>query len=599
MADSPIHDEIDLPSCTVLIEGSEMAKDYPLLSIRIIQEINKISVAKLVLVDGDPTIPNFKISESGDFDPGKNIEIKLGYHQKEDSAFSGVVVSHDLRVRSNGGIKSSELIVTCKDTAFAMTLTRKSKNYVKKKDSDVIAEIINGYSGVTNKIDATTVEHPNLVQFNCTDWDFMLSRSDANGLVVINDQGKLTVEKPDLSGTSVLKYNYGSDVISFTGEMDSAKQLDKVEFQSWDSEKLALVKSSGSEPSSDNPLGDLSGKKLAEVHNKQNLELYTSIPEDTNLLKSWADAHILHSRLSKILGFVSSVGTTKAEVGKLIDLEGFGTHFNGKAYTTKVVHHFERKFWGTEVGFGLRHQTYTERGEIEGPSALGMLPGISGLHIGKVKKIDGDPKSEYRVQVDIPFIEESGEGIWARLGQTHATSDAGFYFYPNVGDEVVLGFVNNDPRHAVILGSLYGKKNKSPFTPEAENKDKGIITKNNLKITFDDKDKILILETPGGQKISLDDKGKSLKIEDQNKNSILLDSAGITLNSDKDITLKAGGKINITSKGVTEVKSSADFKANGINVTIKASAKIGLEGATGELKSSGPLTVKGAIVNIN
>ena len=163
----------------------------------------------------------------------------------------------------------------------------------------------------------------------------------------------------------------------------------------------------------------------------------------------------------------------------------------------------------------------------------------------------------------------------------------------------MLGFVNNDPRHAVILGSLYGKKNKSPFTPEAENKDKGIITKNNLKITFDDKDKILILETPGGQKISLDDKGKSLKIEDQNKNSILLDSAGITLNSDKDITLKAGGKINITSKGVTEVKSSADFKANGINVTIKASAKIGLEGATGELKSSGPLTVNGAIVNIN
>ena len=54
-----------------------------------------------------------------------------------------------------------------------------------------------------------------------------------------------------------------------------------------------------------------------------------------------------------------------------------------------------------------------------------------------------------------------------------------------------MSFLNNDPRFAVIIGSLYSKKNKPPFTPENKNKDKAIITKNKLKLTEREKDFLL------------------------------------------------------------------------------------------------------------
>ena len=591
---SPITSNMGIPSCSVIVGGKDVGAKYGLKSVVVTKEINKVSKARIIIMDGDPSDETFEASASKDFDPDKTISIKMGYDQKEKEVFSGVITGQSLKVR----FKSSELVLTCMDKAFQLSTTRKTSNFVKKKDSDVISEIIGGY-GLSKTVSTTTFKHPNIVQYNCSDWDFILARADANAMVVINEGAKLSVASPVVSGSAILDINFGLEIIDFSAEMDAINQLSSVEFQSWDSQKLSLVKSVGTEPSV-NAHGDLTGKKLSAVGKSPKLALNTSVPEDSGLLKSWAKSHLQHSRLSKIRGFASFVGNSAPLVGKLIKLAGFSPHFNGLAYLTKVVHAFEDGFWKTETGFGLQPKTFTDSdNNIEGPSGLGLLPAISGIHIGKVKKIDKDPAGEYRVQVDVPFIETSGEGLWARLSHLHASSNYGYYFYPDVGDEVILSFVNSDPRFAVIIGSLYGKKNKPPFTPETKNKDKGIITKNKLKLTFEDDKKIITIETPGGQKVTLDDKGKSLKLEDQNKNSVLLDKNGITLNSGKDLILKSKGKITMKSGAATEIKSGADLKAQGVNLALKASAKAGLEGATAEIKGSGKVVVKGGMINLN
>ena len=590
---SPITSNMGIPSCSVMVGGKDMGATYGIKSIVVTKEINKVSKARIIIMDGNPSDETFDASASKDFDPDKVISIKMGYNQKEQEVFSGVITGHSLKVR----FRSSELVLTCMDKAFQLATTRKTTNFVKKKDSDVISEIIGGY-GLSKTVSATTFKHPNLVQYNCSDWDFLLARADANAMVVINEGAKLSVAEPVVSGSAVLDINFGLEIIDFSADMDAINQLSSVEFQSWDSEKLSLVKSAGTEPPV-NAHGDITGKKLSAVGKSPELALNTSTPEDSGLLKSWAKSHLQHSRLSKIRGFASFVGNAAPEVGKLINLAGFSPHFNGLAYLTKIVHTFEDGFWKTETGFGLQPKTFTDNGNIEGPSALGLLPAISGIHIGKVKKMDTDPAGEYRVQVDVPFIETTGEGLWARLSHPHASSDYGYYFYPDVGDEVILSFVNNDPRFAVIIGSLYSKKNKPPFTPEKENKDKAIITKNKLKLTFEDEKKIITIETPGGQKVTLDDEGKSLKLEDENKNSVLLNDKGITLDSGKDLIFKSKAKITMDSGAATEIKSKVDLKLNGANIALKAKAKVGLQGATTEVKGSDKVILKGGAVNIN
>jgi Rhs element Vgr protein len=598
MGKSPLHSKVDLPTFTILVDGDEINAAYEVKSIYVEKEVNKVSYAKIVLFDGDAANENFPISESSDFAPGNAIKIKLGYHSTEEEAFEGVITAQNIKVMSYAHKITSQLTIVCRDKAFKMTLARKSANFKDKKDSEAIATLISAY-GLSKTVAATTYKHANLIQYNCSDWDFMLSRADANGMIVTNDAGKLEINAPEVSGSEVLDLNYGTNIINFQGEMDSSLQLDGVEFQSWDGTTLKLAKGTGTEPSA-NAQGNITAKKLAETGGKPKLETTTSAPEDISMLKAMANAHLLRSRLAKISGSVTFAGSTEPNPGKLIKLEGFGARFNGTAYISKVVHELSEGSWETEVGFGLEPSTFTDDQQISGPGAMGLLPQISGMHIGKVKKIDSDPNGENRVLVDVPIIKESGEGIWARLTNPYASSGIGMYFYPEIGDEVILGFLNNDPRFAVIVGSLYGKKNKPPFTPEETNKDKAIVTKSEMKITFEEEKKIITIETPGGQKVTLDDDGKSLKLEDQNKNSITLDDGGIAISSGSDIKLSAKGKIAISATGNAEVSSKGDVSIKGNNINSKANIALSAEGsASAELKASGNVTVKGAMVMIN
>ncbi len=121
-----------------------------------------------------------------------------------------------------------------------------------------------------------------------------------------------------------------------------------------------------------------------------------------------------------------------------------------------------------------------------------------------------------------------------------------------------------------------------------------------MKIDFQEKDKIISIETPGGQKITLDDKAKALKIEDENQNLISMTDTGITIQSGKDIVLKAKGKITVSSVGNTTVSSKADVSLEGNNVKSKAKIALKAEGAaSAEFKASGNVVIKGSMVNIN
>jgi len=600
MADSPLHAKVDLPTFSILVDGKEINQAYQVKSISVDKEVNQISEARILFADGEPKDETFEISEGKDLEPGKEIKIKLGYHSTEEDIFSGVITSQKIKVRTYSHQGTSELEIHCYDKAFKMLTARKSATFKDLKDSEVMAKVVKD-AGLTATVKATTFKFPMMVQYDSSDWNFVLTRADANGFIVLNDAGALDIGPPTMSGTEVLDLNYGNDVIDFEGELDSTTQLDSAAGESWDSQKHSMLKGASKEPTM-NAQGNITGKKLSEVGGKAKLEFKSSAPEPKEELESLASSIVQRSRFARLRGLVSFPGSSKAEVGKLVKLSGFGERFNGLIYVTRVSHELSNGFWKTEIGFGLDSKAFADSGEISGPMANGVIPGVSGVQIGKVEKIHEDPDSQFRVLVSVPSMNiEAAEGVWARLLVPHASAGVGMYFFPEIGDEVLLGFLNNDPRYAVILGSMYSAKNAAPFTPEQENKDKAIITKAKLKITFEDKDKIICVETPGGQKVTLDDKAKSLTLEDQNKNKVVLDSKGISLNSGKDIILDSKGKVAISAAQNIEIKSKGgDVAVEGLNVKSKAKVALSAEGsATAELKASGNVTVKGAMVMIN
>jgi Rhs element Vgr protein len=597
MINSPLTAKSDFPTCKILVEGTAIKDSYQIISITITKEINTISTAKIVLMDGDPATEKFDVSESEDFIPGKKIEVNLGYHATEELVFKGVIIAQHIKVRSRTSQLVSQLTLKCADEALKLTVARKSKYFKDKKDSDIISAII-AESGLSKKVDATTFQHKKVVQYDCTDWDFILSRAEVNGLVAICNDGTLEIVAPALSESAVLGVTYGQDTIDFSAELDSQYQVDSVSCTSWDGAQLKTANGVSAEPTV-NAHGNITGKKLSEVLSPGVYKMNSTVPEDASVLKSWANAKLQTLRLSKIRGYVSFPGHAAPALGKLIKLSGFGTRFNGDAFISKVEHTLENGAWVTQVGFGLDPKWFSESKTILSPPAMGVLPGIQGLQIGTVKQIDEDPDGEYRILVDMPMIEESGIGVWARLLHDYASDQVGSFFLPEIADEVVLGFLNEDPRFPVIVGSLYGKKKKPPYTPEKKNNTKAIITKSKLKLIFDEDKKSVTVETPGGNKVVLSDDAKSITLEDQNKNKVELSSSGIVLDSPKDITVTSKGKFSVDAMNVV-INSKGDVAIDGNNVNVKAKIGLMAQGsATAALKASGQVEVKGAIVMIN
>jgi uncharacterized protein involved in type VI secretion and phage assembly len=281
-------------------------------------------------------------------------------------------------------------------------------------------------------------------------------------------------------------------------------------------------------------------------------------------------------------------------------LNGVGNRFNGNVFVSRVTHEISNGNWLTEVEFGMSPRWFIEDNAVNAPSAAGLLPGVDGLQIGVVKKLDADPDGEYKVQVSIPVLQADTEGVWARLANFYASDKIGSFFIPEIGDEVVIGYLNNDPSNPIVLGSVYSSKRKPPYELTAENYTKAIITRSELKVEFDDEKKIITVITPAKNQLIISDDGKSILLQDQNKNKLELSESGIVLDSPKDISISAKGKINIKATGEIGISSQADVSVTGLNVNHNANVGFVAKGsASAELSASGQTTVKGAMVMIN
>ena len=135
---------------------------------------------------------------------------------------------------------------------------------------------------------------------------------------------------------------------------------------------------------------------------------------------------------------------------------------------------------------------------------------------------------------------------------------------------------------------------------EAKNNTKAIVTREKMRIEFDEEKKVITISTPSKNTVQMSDDGKHIKLTDENKNEITMDKGGITLSSSKDITMKAKGNINMDATMKLSGTAKQDVSLEGLNVKVQAKIGASVKGnATAELSASGQTTVKGAMVMIN
>ncbi len=532
-------------TATITNEGDSMPTEYELLTVDVVKEVNRIPYAKLRLVDGDAPEQNYPISDGSFFDLGSKIDIKLRYESKateEDLVFKGIVIKQSIKSDSRG----SYLEVELRDPAIKMTSVRRSIVYQEQSDDAIIKDIVGLYEGVkVGKVDKTTPVHKETVQYYSSDWDYMLNRADVNGLFVTCNDGEISVTKPEITAAKH-EFKHGvDDIFEMEMEVSSRKQYKEVQSTGWSITDQKMVKT---QSGTDYKLkqSKLKPTDLSKVMNIEPYTLVTAVPEEEAALKSWADSMMIKTRFSMLRGRVSTYGNPKVKLGESISIQGIGDKFNGTTLITGIRHRVNVKGWYTDIQFGLTDKWFSHREGIDEEPASGLTPSVNGLHIGIVDAFEEDKDKINRVRVKLPAIAEL-ESVWARMSHTDAGKERGCYFYPEKDDEVIVGFINDDPRHAIILGSLHNAKNKPPFVTDAKNIEKGIVTKMGSKLVLNDDLQTITIQTSDGNKVFLDEKNKMIDILDLNKNQITMDKNGIKLKSAKDLNLEASG--NVVIKG--------------------------------------------------
>src|SRR5262249_30355358 len=215
----------DVVTLTIRVDGTELPGTVPILGAEVVSQANRIPYARLRIGDGDAATGAFPQSSGDLFVPGASLSISAGYHDKVEPVFSGVVLTQRVVVRQ----ASSWFEVEARDATFKMTLVRKNRYFEKQSDSDAVGTLLNDYSGdgvSAGDITATSAVHPQLLQYQATDWDFMISRLEAAGQLCFVDGGTVRSSTPSLSGNPVaeLSFGVGGTVLEVDAEIDARTQ---------------------------------------------------------------------------------------------------------------------------------------------------------------------------------------------------------------------------------------------------------------------------------------------------------------------------------------------------------------------------------------
>jgi phage protein D len=604
----------NLPTYTISSGGVAISSSIAVQSIKITSEINKIATADIVIQDSTTYSDAFAVTESDTFAPGAKIEISMGYHSDNSPIFKGVVLKQSLSVSASG----ATLSLSCKDGWVKSTIENKDRAFGDEEAEEadwittaaIVQAIAADYSDdeLTCTVGETSNTFQIYVQSQKKDWDTIINLLEREGKVVVTSVSDLIASVPSITGDTVADIQFGRDVWSFSTSVDATNQLSSVVGSVWDSTEQALTTVTSVEPTITGQ-GTDTGAAMATAMGSPVESISTPVPMPEEELQALVDATLLKNRLSSFTGSLTVSGNDALKPNTQVNLAGFSSRFNGVAFINSVTHNLKPGEWRTDLTFGIDTKWFSEKANTTPTSAKSSISHAQGIQIATVSKVVDDPDNNFRIEIKNPFLDPDNQLIWARMSTPYAgnvdaeDSEFGMLFPPEIGTEIIYALINNDPKNAVILGSLHSVKNRAPFTTAEDVFIKTLRTSSKMEISFDDsEDKtIMTLLTPGGNSIVMSEveDAVNITITDQNDNVIKMGKEEMSIECTSKLVIKATDEIDISSKKIT-ISGTDEISASGGKIAVDSDGALDLTaGGAGTLSSSGAMTVKGSAVNLN
>jgi type VI secretion system secreted protein VgrG len=554
---------------------------------------------------------------------GQEVEISIG----NSFVFKGIIVSINCGQQNNIG---ADYEISGKGLASKLEEAPVCKSFLKKSIKDITEDVLTG--GIKHKINPEfSKKLYYTVQYNQSTFDFLKMLAARYGEWFYYDGSELRMGKPDNGNVDLVVDSSLSDWQIF-GKMLKTK--------------------------SDIVSTDLySGKKITDKGVLSGLNgLYKSAADSGE--KSIAGSILKHAtknvqeELLKALHKIQQQGDLANSVfvsGRsfavglrlctVIDVKLQDNTEQGK-YRITEVHH--RSYDGSDY---INNFTAIPIEAEKPPYTNTELFPIAMAQPAEVTHNE-DKDGLDRVKVKFPWHEdgENENTPWIAMVQTHAGKNKGFRFLPEIGDKVMVGFLDDNAERPYVMGALYNENEKSGIEKEKINKNeqKFIGTKTGRRLVWDERkneelfslddnvfgfpaNKLIFDRKNRDQSIKIEsstDKGSGSIIQMNNEKTleigmvsggkliakIIFDSKDpkitiesenlIEIKSEKKITM-AAPEIEIKAQKKLTLESNKDLEAKGMQVKIEAQTTLEAKGVTAKIEGSAMTELKGGLVKIN
>jgi uncharacterized protein involved in type VI secretion and phage assembly len=201
-----------------------------------------------------------------------------------------------------------------------------------------------------------------------------------------------------------------------------------------------------------------------------------------------------------------------------------------------------------------------------------------GVEIAIVTNVQ-DPDKLGRVKVKFPRLQGGPESSWARVAQPAAGAGRGFYWIPEVNDEVLVAFELGNANQPFVIGSLWNgvdKPMQSAYTDQ--NTTRMIQTKSGHQVILDDKqgeEKIVIADNSGKRRLTFDVKNKKFVIdagegdvEIHAKEKIVLACKNLEVRTDESAKFAVGKDLDVKVDSNASIEASSKLKLKASRVDI-------------------------------
>ncbi len=452
---------------------------------------------------------------------GVEVEIK----HNDSLMFSGLVTQQSISFKNGKPMMELKL----RHRLFTLQTLARSQVFINKTDAAIFNQIIptDGVQVTAHKV--LKLLHEQMVQLNCTDWQFIRARLKANDVWLLPHPEAITFVEPKIGSVKshhkLTPAGGSTQMLSAQWQSHYVDMPSGVSIHSWDVEKQALssIKSKAATLGS----GGFDPTKIKSALHKPWDISYTmplTVKEQTEL----AAAVVTAEQARGIQARFEMTGCADFKLGETLELSDFGSHFDGKALITGVMHPAVSGKWTTVLQTG-------QEPLAAGADSYDLVPKADGLFVGVVAEMKED--KHFRLQVKIPALGKDSAPLWARFSQPYASKESGICFYPDKDDEVVIAFFEGDPRYPVIMGSMHNAKNKPPFPHTKDNEQRGFVfvhQKEQQTLLFNRKTSQIQLQNFAEEKgqhqsLLLDAKAMIVDLQNnqaaaENKQSLLLDA---------------------------------------------------------------------------